>query len=654
MRLNPSSFNKSFARRGILLFGITLLFAGGIEAGARKYQHYRVLRNDNLPLSGDVKTDVWFQMENIRRIRILAKNTALNMSLSSCKSFAKFMSINVVSKTCLTVIRSKPAGIACATAAASAYPYLCPKAHASGKRGRSNAENIKRALVFWRHIGPIVVHYRFTQVWMNMNESPPEVRKRTWEKLHGIHAPTGLSVILKLRGLYVKIGQVLSARADFMPLQYVNCFMTLQDSVPPWPTKEAENIVREELQMSQGLNFDDVFESFGEALGSASIGQVHRAVLKPQYSNIGGYSGGRNVAIKVMHAGVEDRFLNDFKVFRWLCRVALPGWEPILLELQKQMMTEFDYKNEAESLKTIRLNMARSPYTDKIRIPEPATSLCSKNMLVMEMLEGKKLAVAIEDRLSRILNGNKDLARKVLKTKQQALFRGDDSGRRKEKKTLFHEINQIVGDETNIRATQKIIKTLQLISLAKYTRDRLSLLLDVHGHQIFLDGCFNGDPHPGNILELDCGRLGLIDYGQVRRLGKRDRLALSGVVAALGKDGTPQSEIADSMREFGFQSRDNNDEIIAKNAELYFGSDAARIKLDYATPQMYLQHLNGIDPIIHVPDAAVFVARTSFLFRGMGSLLQQQLCTAKSWSKMAELALKEECTPAQEPYRLGL
>eukprot|EP00957_Ditylum_brightwellii_P152000 11574896-Ditylum_brightwellii.AAC.1 len=56
---------------------------------------------------------------------------------------------NISEKYCIkhvTVVMSKPAGIACATAAASAYPYLCPKAHASGKRGRSNAENIKRAL----------------------------------------------------------------------------------------------------------------------------------------------------------------------------------------------------------------------------------------------------------------------------------------------------------------------------------------------------------------------------------------------------------------------------------------------------------------------------------------------------------------------------
>jgi aarF domain-containing kinase len=44
---------------------------------------------------------------------------------------------------------------------------------------------------------------------------------------------------------------------------------------------------------------------------------------------------------------------------------------------------------------------------------------------------------------------------------------------------------------------------------------RLFLRADVHAHEIFVDGCFNGDPHPGNVLLLPDGRLGLIDYGQV-------------------------------------------------------------------------------------------------------------------------------------------
>eukprot|EP00985_Skeletonema_marinoi_P018431 scaffold10301_cov66-Skeletonema_marinoi.AAC.1 len=109
---------------------------------------------------------------------------------------------------------------------------------------------------------------------------------------------------------------------------------------------------------SQGLTIEDVFESFDDVLGSASIGQVHKAKLTPEF-------GGETVAVKVMHPNAETRFRNDFKIFRTLCKVALPGWDPILRELEMQMMTEFDYTNEGQNLLQVGKNMAKSPYANK-------------------------------------------------------------------------------------------------------------------------------------------------------------------------------------------------------------------------------------------------------------------------------------------------
>lgn len=156
---------------------------------------------------------------------------------------------------------------------------------------------------------------------------------------------------------------------------------------------------------------------------------------------------------------------------------------------------------------------------------------------------------------------------------------------------------------------------------------------------------------------LNCGRLGLIDYGQTRRLTKHDRLALAEVVASLGKS-IPSTKInmqktADAMREFGFRSRDSNDENIAEFAALYFDSDNSGRKMGFATPQKYLQYLNSIDPMVEVPDAAVFVARTSFLFRGLGALLQQSIHTCQHWRKHALTAL-ETNGDGRPLYNLGL
>lgn len=61
----------------------------------------------------------------------------------------------------------------------------------------------------------------------------------------------------------------------------------------------------------------------------------------------------------------------------------------------------------------------------------------------------------------------------------------------------------------------------------------LQTLVDVHAHEILVDGCFNGDPHPGNVMLLSDGRLGLIDYGQVKHISLEDRKAYARLIVAL-------------------------------------------------------------------------------------------------------------------------
>ena len=155
------------------------------------------------------------------------------------------------------------------------------------------------------------------------------------------------------------------------------------------------------------------------------------------------------------------------------------------------------------------------------------------------------------------------------------------------------------------------------------------------------------------MLVLECGRLGLIDYGQTRQLEKHDRLALARVVVELGKHNVDVAKVSDAMRGFGFRSRDSNDVNTAKFAVLYFDSDAEGKKEGFPTPQRWLDHLNSVDPMIEVPDPAVFVARTSFLFRGLGALLQQQLHTSESWRIPALRSLYAE-GDYRGLYNLGL
>ena len=114
-----------------------------------------------------------------------------------------------------------------------------------------------------------MAHYKFTEYWYKVaHRDNPTRRAEKWDGLHVRHAPTALVVILELRGLYVKIGQLMSSRADFIPRQYVDVFATLQDEVPPYAKERIEDIVRESLRTCQGVdNMDDVFEWVGEVLG---------------------------------------------------------------------------------------------------------------------------------------------------------------------------------------------------------------------------------------------------------------------------------------------------------------------------------------------------------------------------------------------------
>ena len=151
------------------------------------------------------------------------------------------------------------------------------------------------------------------------------------------------------------------------------------------------------------------------------------------------------------------------------------------------MMTEFDYTREAHNLQTARANILKSPFANRVKIPEPKIELCSKNVLVMEYLNGKKLAEDVEDKLASILDGDKDMARKVLMAKQRALFESKDVGREKKKSrtSFYKELNGLLGEgNDNLTLASKTSKIFKLMAMSRDARKKLSLLLDATGHQV--------------------------------------------------------------------------------------------------------------------------------------------------------------------------
>lgn len=179
--------------------------------------------------------------------------------------------------------------------------------------------------------------------------------------------------------------------------------------MPPMEEALARHVIDEELQkLGQSI---DVFESLNvsNVLGSASIAQVHRGVLK---------TGGIEVAVKVQFPGMEAVMMSDLANYRVLAEV-LQRTElkfdlvrPIE-ELSKQIKMEFDFLAEARGMSEIRhaLRHVRS-----VAVPAVIPGLVSRRLLVMTYLDGVPMT-KLEGKLGRVRSDRavRIIGRKILK-----------------------------------------------------------------------------------------------------------------------------------------------------------------------------------------------------------------------------------------------
>src|SRR5712672_2064621 len=107
---------------------------------------------------------------------------------------------------------------------------------------------------------------------------------------------------------FIKLGQLLSTRSDLLPAPYIEALARLQDNVAPFPFEEVEQIVTEEL----GVRISKAFAAFETApLAAASLGQVHRAVLRD----------GRVVVVKVQRPNIKKQVIEDLEALAEIAAV---------------------------------------------------------------------------------------------------------------------------------------------------------------------------------------------------------------------------------------------------------------------------------------------------------------------------------------------
>ncbi len=186
---------------------------------------------------------------------------------------------------------------------------------------------------------------------------------------------------------FVKFGQMLSTRSDIIGEDYAEELAKLQDNMKPFPPEQAKQIIADEL----GSKVGSLFASFEtEPLASASIGQVHRAVLK----------NGKRVVVKVQRPGIFEKVKEDLRIMRYLALQAdrhipeVKEYDPIYLvdEFERSIMKELDFSREAKSAVRLKNNLK----DDKgVYVPGVYEELCTKKVMVMEEVRGEKLSAII-------------------------------------------------------------------------------------------------------------------------------------------------------------------------------------------------------------------------------------------------------------------
>jgi hypothetical protein len=191
-----------------------------------------------------------------------------------------------------------------------------------------------------------------------------------------------------LKGAVMKVGQLLSMQSGLFPEEALREFAALQMHAPGMHATMA----RAQFKASMGKYPEDVFREFDpEPFAAASLGQVHRAITRR----------GEKVAVKIQYPAIRSAIENDFKVVRTATFAGqLTGYLPAAAidEVQRGIMEETDYLNEAKNLKYFREQFADIEW---VTIPRVYEELSSDRTLTMSFLEGRTLTAFLETKPSQ-------------------------------------------------------------------------------------------------------------------------------------------------------------------------------------------------------------------------------------------------------------
>ncbi len=193
---------------------------------------------------------------------------------------------------------------------------------------------------------------------------------------------------------FIKLGQLLSTRADLLPAPYLEALTRLQDQIEPFPYEEVDRVVSGEL----GVRISKAFAEFDpEPLAAASLAQVHRGYMRD----------GRAVVVKVQRPNIREQIVEDLESLEEFAQFMDAHTElgkryefgNMFLGLRKSILQELDFKTEANNLVMFAENLREF---ERIIIPEPVLDYTTSRLLTMEYIPGKKITEVSPLRLMEI------------------------------------------------------------------------------------------------------------------------------------------------------------------------------------------------------------------------------------------------------------
>lgn len=250
-----------------------------------------------------------------------------------------------------------------------------------------------RDINFWMRSFRIYSSYKVAQVKQFLGKrikretNEYNTTERMWNNVHEINSDRMINLCLGLRGFYLKSGQFLGTRHDFMPVQFTTKLSKLHDDVPPLEPRQIREVLEAELRGP----IEDFFSSLDlhKPIGSASVAQVHVGVWKQS---------GQKVAVKIQYPNAERLMVRDLRNLRVLAEF-LQKTElkfdllAAIKELQKQISNEFDFRNEA-----LAMDQIGGKLRNRLNVRVPQSIFSSKRTLVMTYLEGSNLCRLAEFR----------------------------------------------------------------------------------------------------------------------------------------------------------------------------------------------------------------------------------------------------------------